>query len=428
MTDRTRPSFLRGTSAGEALSHRDFRIVFAGSFLSSIGSWMRLIVLAAYAYNVSHSAAFVGQITFAQLAPVFVVGIPAGALLDRLDRRIVLVVFSALQGVLSFLFALAALGGSPSRWVLLLLSAGLGICNAVYMPAYLSILPRLVGSRDLPGAISLMNASQNGTRVIGPVIAGVALARLSTSEVFVLSGVLMVFVMVSLIMVPGFKAPARRESLVESLTGGFRVVRANLVVRRALVVMGLFSFLCLYFVNQMPVIAVRSLHISTSSVGYGVFYAFFGLGAVFGAVATSTVFARYTTAALTRWGVVGFGVALGVFSTAGNLVVACPGIFAVGFAYLVFTTALGTSLQLELKEGERGRVSSLWSMAYAGCVGLGSFALGPLADAVGPMPLMLAGALATIPLWFYADLRPRPIVVGVQPEALSALPVIAGDA
>src|SRR5579862_2161119 len=174
----------RPSAALGALAHRNFRVVFIGAFLSNVGTWMRLIVFTAYAYNHTHSAAFVGQIAFANLAPVFVIGIPVGLLLDRIDRRLVLLAIAGLQALLSCALAVAVSGGGASRVVLLAIAAGLGVTTAASTPGYFAILPALVGPEDLAGAISLNSAAQNASRVVGPVAAGLALSFLSASQVF----------------------------------------------------------------------------------------------------------------------------------------------------------------------------------------------------------------------------------------------------
>jgi predicted MFS family arabinose efflux permease len=161
---------------------------------------------------------------------------------------------------------------------------------------------------------------------------------------------------------------------------------------------------------------------STNGIGYGIFYAFFGAGAVIGAVSNSTVFTHVHVSTLVRRGLLAFAATMLLFSLSGSIYTGSATIMAVGAAYLVFTTALATALQQELADEERGRVGALWGMAYAGCVGLGNLALGPLVDAVGVRPVLLAGAAVALPLWVYADLRPSAVGADAipQPIALAA--------
>ena len=391
-------------TARDALRHRPFRIVFWGAWFPYIGMWMRNIVLMAYAYQITGSAAFVGLLTFVYLAPVIVLGIPAGLLIDRCDRRLLLIVGFAVQGVLSGALALVvATGGSQT--LLVLTAAGIGICNAVFLPAYMAIVPGLVERDDLRSAISLMSTQQNATRVIGPVLAGAGLAILNPAQIFLVSGVMSLLAIVSLVAVrPVQTRDNRSAGLGEALLGGIRAGRRNRVIGRSLVSITFFSFVCLFFVNQMPVIAQENLGIGATTAGYGVFYAAFGLGAVAGVLANGTVLSGLPLRAIARWGLVSFAVALAAFSFARAPVLGAVLIFLVGFTYLAVATALTSAVQMEVDDHERGRVSTLWTMAFAGSVGVSNLVFGPLADAVGMTPVLLLGALVALPLAWYTDL------------------------
>ncbi|HMG41346.1 MAG TPA: MFS transporter [Acidimicrobiales bacterium] len=395
------------SSARAAFGYRAFRTVFVGSFVANVGTWMRHVVLMAFAYELTESAGFVGQITFVYLAPVLVLGLPGGLLVDRLDRRKLLVGLAVTQMLLSFALARVVVGENVTPGLLLVVTAGFGVCNALYMPAYMALLPGMVERRHLAGAISLMSAQQNATRVIGPVAAGACLVALEPWHIFVIAGLAMIFVIVTLVRVPIASVErARSEPLKEALLAGFATGRHNRVVGRALVTITVFSFACLYFVNQLPVIAEENLGLEATSPAYGVFYACFGLGAVLGALSNGTIFSRVSQAAVVRRGLVAFAFLLAAFALVRGPIGGSILVIGVGASYLAATTALTSSFQVELEDHERGRLSTLWTMAFAGTVGASSLMLGPIADAVGSMAVLLAGAAIALPLAWYADLRP----------------------
>ncbi|MBX6389310.1 MAG: MFS transporter [Frankia sp.] len=417
-----------------ALRHRPFRTVFLGAFLPHTGTWLRLIVLTAYAYDITDSAAFVGQLVFVYLAPVIVLGMPAGLLLDRRNRRNLLIVGFAIQGALSAALAAVAWTGGSRAW-LLVVTAGLGVCNAVFLPAYSAMVPNLV-PRDLLGsAISLMSAQQNATRVLGPVLAGLLLAVCTPAQVFLVSGAMALAAIASLLPVRVSQQRAERTTrLGQALLGGVRAGQRNRVIGRGLVTVTVFSFVCLFFVNQLPVIAEENLSLEVTSSGYGFFYAAFGVGAVLGALANGTVLAGLTPAGITRWGMVAFAAALAAFAIARDAWLGSLFILLVGVTYLGVVTAMTSAVQLEVADSERGRVSTLWAMGYAGSVGVSNLVFGPLADAVGPTAVLLLGALVAVPLAWYADLRPAtsppprreahppPIGPASAPEQRASLP------
>ena len=174
----------RGT-ARAALSHRTFRIVFLGAFASNIGTWMQNVVLGAYAYDLTHSATFVGIIIFAQLGPTLVLPMVGGLLADKVDRRRLLIILSLEQLVFSLGVALVVLVPPPlegparahgPRWW--------GPAAPCSGRPTRPILPGLVGKEDLPGAISLNSAQMNASRVIGPIIGGVLYSLVGPAWIF----------------------------------------------------------------------------------------------------------------------------------------------------------------------------------------------------------------------------------------------------
>ena len=168
VVDGDTPVPARSGTARAALSHRTFRIVFLGAFASNIGTWMQNVVLGAYAYDLTHSATFVGVIIFAQLGPTLVLPMVGGLLADKVDRKRFLIILSVEQLVFSIGVALVAASPHPSKVLLVVMVLGVGAGSAMFGPAYSAVLPGLVGKEDLPGAISLNSAQMNASRVIGP--------------------------------------------------------------------------------------------------------------------------------------------------------------------------------------------------------------------------------------------------------------------
>jgi hypothetical protein len=181
------------------------------------------------------------------------------------------------------------------------------------------------------------------------------------------------------------------------LLGGFAVARRDRLVRRALVSLTVFSLLCLPFTGQMPTIAAENLGLRPKSLAYGVLYATFGLGAVLGAVSIGTFLAGRSKAKIMRNGLAVS--AFGLTRTAGP---AYPIVLIIGFAYFATVTSLNTVLQEHLDDRVRGRVMSLWLMAFGGTVPLGLLAAGPVAEATSITVVLLYGAAVAAGLAVYA--------------------------
>jgi len=399
-------ALVRGT-AQAALRHRPFRIVWAGTFASNIGTWMQNVLLGAYGFTLTHSATYVAVLFFAQLGPLLLLSTFGGVLADVLDRRRLLLACQIPQLVFSLLLALLVTSSHPDEVLLVLCVLVIGIANALGAPALSAILPTLVPKPDLPGAVSLQSVQMNLSRVIGPAIGAAIYAGVGAAPVFVLNAATYLFAIVALLAVhyPPVDTPPSSRGLLSRLGDGFRVARRDPLVRRVLVTLVTLSFFSIAFVGMMPVIAADNLDMAPRSVEYGIFYAVFGLGAAFGAISVGTWFAGFAKARLVRPALVAFGLLLVglalVRSPLGGFVVA-P---ILGYAYFVVITSLSTVLQEHVDDAVRGRVLALWIMGFGGTVPLGVLIAGPVAQATSITLVLLVGAVVAIALAAYADLR-----------------------
>ncbi len=400
----------KGT-ARAALAQSSFRIVFLGSFASSIGTWMQSVTLGAYALELSGSPTFLSLVLFAQLGPMLLLSVVGGALADVVDRRRLLVAAEVEQMLASAALAILVATGDPSEAALLAVVALIGIGSAIHLPTFSAVLPTLVERRDLAGAVSLSSTQMNVARVVGPALGGVAFAAFGAASVFAVNAATYLFIIAAVLAVrfPPVR-PASNEvaSGWRRLVGGFAVARRDRLVRRCLVTMATFAFLCLPFIGQMPTVASRNLGIDPSSTGYGLLYTCFGLGAIAGAVSIGTFLAGWSTAHLVRLGLLGFAASLAVFASLRTPAPAYPIVLVVGFFYFATVTALSVVLQERLADAVRGRVMALWVMAFGGTIPLGLLVAGPLAERTSISLVMAYGVLTALALAAYADLSPSP--------------------
>jgi len=400
--DRT---FTPGT-ARAALRHRTFRTVYIGAFSSNIGTWMQNVVLGALAYDITGSGVFVGVIIAAQLGPLLVLSMVGGMLADSVDRKHLLIGLSVAQGVLSGVLAVVALADEPNKVVLVAVVLAIGVANALYAPTFGAVLPILVPREDLAGAISLNSVQMNASRVVGPVIGSFLFAEFGASWVFMVNAASYAAVIFALSLVTLPAPAATGEQGLHRILEGVRYARGDRVIGRCIVIIFVFSLLCLPFITQLPTIADDNLGIQAKSTSYGLLYAAFGLGAVVGALSIGTVFAGSDQARLVRRGLVGFAGMLALFSLLRAPGVAYPAIFVLGAVYFAVITSLSTVLQHDLPDRVRGKVMALWIMGFGGTVPFGGLAGGFIAEHFGVTSLMLGGAVAALGLAAYADLAP----------------------
>ncbi len=388
-----------------ALAHRDFRVIWSGTFASNVGTWMQNVLLGAYALALTGDPSFVGLLVFAQLGPLLFLGPVGGMLADLVDRRRLLLWMQAAQLVLSLGLAALAATPSPSRAAIFAVVLAIGVANALAAPALSAIIPTLVPRPDLPGAVSLQSAQMNLSRVIGPAIGAPLYAAFGPEWVFALNAATYLFAVLALTItpVPGRDGPAGASGWAH-LVAGFRVAVTDPLIRRILVTLTAFSFFSLAFVGLMPVVARDNFGIGPRSVAYGLLYAVFGTGAAAGAVSVGTRFASRPKAPLARGGLLVFAGLLAGFALLRSAPAAYPVAAALGFAYFLVITSLATVLQEHLDDAVRGRVMALWIMAFGGTVPVGVLIAGFVARQVTVTVVLLAGAAVAAALAAWADL------------------------
>jgi MFS family permease len=400
------PARRRPGSARAAFAHRDFRRMWIGSFASNIGTWMQTVVLGSYAYRLTGSASAVAVLTFAQLGPLLLLSIVGGYLADAVDRKRLLVGLQAVQALLALaLAAIVAAIDQPSMLLLFAVVLGIGVANALNAPAWSAVLPHLVGREDLPGAISLNSTMINGTRVVGPAIAGVLYPLLGAAAIFAINAATYLAVIVALLLIHFPDIPRTAETGLARLTGGFRAARAQPVVGRILVVLPLFSFFCLPFIGLFPAIVEKDMGLDSKTLVYGLLYACFGLGAMVGSLSIGTVFVGVDKRLLVRVGFAGFAVMLFVFGLLDSPHLAFPVVFVLGAFYFGSTTSMLTVLQTTVADDVRGRVMALWFMGFGGTVSLAGLAFGPILDRTNGTVVLTVGAVVAAFLAWWVNLR-----------------------
>jgi len=392
-------------TAMSALRHRDFRVVWTGTFASNIGTWMQNVLLGAYGYTLTGSETYVAILFFAQLGPLLLLSNVGGVLADLIDRRRLLLACQTQQLVFSIVLALLVTASHPSEVLLVLCVLAIGIGNALGAPALNSILPTLVPRRDLPGAVALQSVQMNLSRVIGPAIGAAIYAAIGASPVFGINAATYLFAIVSIVAVryPALPHPGGAGVLAR-MGEGFRVVSRDPLMRRVLLTLVILSLFSLAFVGLMPVIAADNLGIAPRSIEYGAFYAIFGLGAAIGAISVGTLFAGVAKARLIRPALIAFSALLAAFGLARSPVLAFVLAPVLGYAYFVVITSLSTVLQEHVDDAVRGRVMALWIMGFGGTVPVGVLLAGPLAAATSITAVLLLGAGVALALAAYADL------------------------
>jgi len=387
-----------------ALTHRNFRLLWLGALTSSIGTWMQKIAQAWLIVTMTGSASafYIGLDAFIGEAPILLFTLIGGVIADRRDRRHLMLTSQVTQMTVAFILAALVYTESIQIWMILSLSFVSGCAQAFGGPAYQSLIPTLVGKDHLPNAVALNSIQFNLARVIGPVVAGVALAAFGMVACFGLNGISFLFVIAAILALRNVHVPpTATTNMLEQMKDGLRYVRdsRNLKIVTALGFTG--AFLGLPLLTFLPVITKDVFH---QDVG---FYSWLmtcsGAGAVTGALIVAWIGKHRHIGRVLLVSLGSFGFAMAAFSLSRTPLVSAAILFLAG-ALLVMCFSLTTSLAQLLAPAElRGRVVSIYMVAFRGGSPLGGLASGWLVTQVGSAPtvIMVNGlALAAIAIFF----------------------------
>ncbi|HEY9125934.1 MAG TPA: MFS transporter [Acidobacteriaceae bacterium] len=404
--------------AYRALRHRNFRLFFAGQSISLIGTWMTRIATAWLVYRLTRSSILLGTVSFAGQIPTFLLAPLAGVLVDRWDRRKVLVWTQALAMVQSLGLAALTLGGWINIPEVLALSVMQGMINAFDMPGRQSFLREMVsgdgktGREDLSNAIAINSSMVNVARLVGPSLAGMLIAVTSEGWCFLVDGVSYIAVIASLVMMrlSAKQAEARhaaegQPSMLEQLKEGWDFVRGFAPIRTILLLFALVSLMGMPFVTLMPVFAAQVLQGGPHTLGF--LMGAMGVGSLGSAIAL--VLRRSVRGLLKMIPIAAsvFGLGLILFGLSRNLWVSMAVLLLCGFGMMQGLTASNTIIQTIVPEDKRGRVMSYYTIAFVGMAPFGSLMAGALAHAIGaPETVMISGVCCILGAgWFLTQMK-----------------------
>ncbi len=367
--------------AWRALRHRNFRLFFAGQSISLIGTWMTRIATSWLVYRLTKSALLLGTVSFAGQIPTFLLAPLAGVLVDRLDRRKVLVWTQSLAMVQSLALAWLTLSHRITIAEVLALSAMQGIINAFDMPGRQSFMVEMVEDRaDLSNAIAINSSMVNAARLIGPSLAGMLIAVTNEGWCFLIDGISYIAVIASLLMMrlPRAKVHHVATTMIAQMREGWAYVSGFTPVRTILMLFALLSLMGWPFMVLMPIFAAQVLHGGPHTLGF-----LMGAVGVGSLVSALSLVIRRSVRGLTKMipiAAAAFGIGLICFGLSRVLWLSLLMMFVTGFGMMQGMVASNTILQTLVDEKMRGRVMSYYTMAFVGMAPFGSL----LAGALGP--------------------------------------------
>ncbi len=374
-----------------ALTYRDFRLLWFGALTSSIGTWMQKVAQAWLIVTLtgSQSAFYLGLDSFLGELPILLLTLVAGVVADRRDRRHMMLMSQVVQMAVAFVLAGLVFFNHIQIWHILCLSCISGCAQAFGGPAYQSLVPTLVGKEHLPNAIALNSIQFNLARIIGPVVAGVALATFGMVMCFGMNGISFLFVIAAILSLRDVHVPpASSVSIVSQMKDGLRYVHGSPNLRTLTMLGFIAAFLGLPLLTFLPIIAKDVFH---QDVGlYTRMMTTSGVGAVCGAMIVAWLGKHRHLGRILLVLLSAFGVAMTAFALSREVWLSTTILFFTGALLVMCFSVTNSLVQLIAPPELRGRIVSIYMMAFRGGSPLGGLASGWLITQVGSAPAMLA--------------------------------------
>jgi len=386
-----------------ALESRDFALFWGGQLISLIGTWMQNTTLPYLAYRISHNPFDLGLIGFATTLPTFVLALPGGVLVERLDKRKTVITLQGVMMLQALAMGLLALNGQIQIWHIALLSLLLGTASAIEITARQSMLVELVGKERLPNAIALQATVFNTARVIGPSLAAPFLIFLGESGegwAFLANAVSYLFVVLGLLFVrTPFRAapnPNKKDGKGE-FKEGMGYIFSTPLISMIILMASVIGFVGFPLLQQIPVISRDILAQAgdteaAQAARNGLLYTAQGIGALSAALLLAA-FNPARKGWLLLAGQIVFALSLMAVSLSRNIPLSVILIVLVGWGTVTTLATMNTLIQVQTPNSLRGRVFSAYLWGLQGVAPFGSLLIGWLAQNWGVPQILWWGGL-----------------------------------
>jgi MFS family permease len=387
-----------------SLKIRDYRLLWWGMIVSNIGTWMQMVAQGYLVYQLTDSPLMLGLVGFVRAVPVFTFSLFAGVVADRVDRRKLLIVTQTLAGIFALALGLLTSMGVITVWMIMVLAFVSAAVAAFDNPTRQALVPDIVGKEYVANAVALQSAAFNGTGILGPSLAGLALGFIGIAACFYINAISFLAVIIALFMMSSVpNRVMRKQTMFQNLREGFGYVRSNRTVAALLLLIALVGLLGRPYTQLMPAVQQDVLHVGAT--GLGLLMAFSSIGALIGALAIASLSDFKYRGLMLMGSVAVFGVALISFSLSRSFPLSLGLLVLVGGGATMSMSTTNMLIQLSVPGEFRGRIISMYTMIAMGMMPLGSMLLGAIADFIGVPVTLLGGgvgclvALVAINLW-----------------------------
>jgi predicted MFS family arabinose efflux permease len=384
----------------KAFAYRDFRLMWFGACISSIGTWMQIVAQSWLIYRLSHSAFLLALDQFLGGIPIFLFSLIGGVVADRVERRRILLGSQYVQLASSGLLAILVATGAVHVWHILCLSCVSGFAQAFGGPAYQALIPTLVKREDMPNAIALNSIQFNMAVTIGPALAGQALSRIGETWCFGLNAASFVAPIIALLLITTrFLPKPSKESMFTSLKLGIKFVRQQEAMTALIVVAFCMTALSMPLRTYIPVFVNDIFHAGPRT--YGDLLSLMGVGSICGSLAIASLGNAAGKGRRALIFMLLLGAAISGFAISRSLAASYAVLVIFGFCLMAVFASVSSLVQLITTEEMRGRVMSVYNCAFRGGMPLGNLLSGWVVPVFTAPVVLTANGLLLIAVALY---------------------------
>lgn len=396
-------------STFRALKYKNYKLFFYGQCISLIGTWIQQIALNWLVYRLTHSALMMGVTVFAVTIPSLFLSPFLGVIVDRVNKYRALIITQTIFMILAGVLGILTITNTVQIWHIVVLGVLMGITNTFDMPLRQAFVVNLVeDTQDLSNAISLNSTIFNLARLIGPAIGGILIANVGEGLCFILNAisyiaVIYAFFAMKIKSIAAYKTDG--NNMLKELSEGIKYAFNNKPIRITLIYLAISSLFGMFYPLLMPIYVKEILHGGAQTLGF--LMSASGVGALLGALYLA---GRKNVKGLEKWICIAsvlFGVGLLGLNFTNKTLIALLLLFITGYGMVIIIAACNTLTQHFVDNDKRGRIMSLYSMAFMGTAPLGSLCSGAIAEKIGvPHTFFISGVTMLFAAYlFYRNIK-----------------------
>ncbi len=394
-----------------ALKHPNYRLWFGGQLISLFGTWMQITAQSFLVFELTHSPAYLGYVSFAFGLPSWFFMLYGGVIADRVPRRTLLIITQCSMMMLALVLATVTFTGIVQPWHIVVFVLGLGLANAFDAPARQAFVIELVDREDITNAVALNSTLFNMSSVVGPAVAGVVYMLLGPAWCFTLNGLSFIAAITALLLmkVKPTHTPHQKTSALSSLKEGVRYVVRDPLIRTLMCLVAVTAMFGFAYITLIPAWAVTIL--GGDATTNGLLHSARGAGAVLSALLIASL-GRFTfKGKLLTSSTFLLPILLIVFALIRSLPLTLLIILCMGVAQLLIMNLANVLVQTFVSDNLRGRVMSIYSLTHFGLMPIGGLFAGTVAEYAGePATVIICGLVcfaSSVILWIYAPMLRR---------------------